>query len=126
MEALNRNMRKLSRQYSDAAQKESSLKLVSEMLANSEAAKTMIPSQVAKLPEADQAKALEIYHKDMDTLSTELTTLKELITAGDAVAIKAQLDKLNDVKKSGHKDLGVKKGGPGGDRPHGPGPEEVH
>jgi soluble cytochrome b562 len=119
METINRDARKLNRQYSDPAQKDSSLQIVAEMQKSAETAKGLTPSLAEKKPEPGKAKYMETYKKDMDALIKELAALKDAVASGDSAKTKAELDKLNQLKMSSHKELGVKMGGPGG--PGGPG-----
>ncbi len=123
METINRDARKLNRQYSDAAQKDSSLQLVAEMQKSAETARDLTPSKAEKLSGAEKTKYLDTFKKDMDSLLTEIHSLKEAIDAGQSDKIKAELDKINQLKMSSHKELGVQMGpGPGGRRgPGGPG-----
>jgi len=120
METINRDMRKLNRQYADPAQKASSSEIVTEMQKSVEKAKTLVPPKAEKLPEAEKAKYLSTYKKDMDALETELAALKGAVDAGANDKTKAELDKINHLKMDSHKELGVKMGGPGGG-PRGPG-----
>lgn len=114
METINRDARKLSRQYSDAAQKDSSLQIVAEMQKSAEAAKGLTPSLAEKKADADKTKYMETYKKDMDSLIKELAALKDAVESGDSTKTKAELDKINQLKMSSHKELGVRMGGPGG------------
>jgi len=124
MNVINRNVRRLSRQYADPAQKASSLELVTAMQKSADTAKDLTPSKAAKLPEAEKAKYMDTYKSEMDALIKELGTLKEALDAGENDKAKAELDKINQLKNSSHKKLGVQmgggRGGPGG-RPGGPG-----
>jgi soluble cytochrome b562 len=117
MEAINRNLRKLTRQYADPAQKASSLEIVATLQKSAEASKTNFPEKAEKMPEDDKAKYIALFTKDMEALSKQLADLKTAIEAGDNDKAKAQLDALNQLKNSSHKELGVKedrRGGPGG------------
>src|SRR5207302_8415605 len=99
-----------------------SVALVTEMQKSADKAKTMVPSKASKLPEAEKTKYMDTYKKDMDALNKELAALKEAVKAGENDKTKAELDKINQLKMSSHKELGVQMGPPGGGRgPGGPG-----
>jgi soluble cytochrome b562 len=117
MEAINRSLRLINRQYADPAQKASTLELVATMQKHAETAQTLTPPKSDKMAAADQAKYLDTFHKDLDALIKEIGLLKQAITAGTADATKAEIDKISQLKDSSHKELGVgggahKHGGP--------------
>ena len=116
MEAINRSLRLINRQYADPTQKAATLDLVATMQAHAEKAKTLTPPKADKLPAADQGKYLDSFHKDLDALIKEIGLLKQAITAGKTDAAKAEIDKIAQLKESSHKELGVgdghKHGGP--------------
>ena len=126
METINRDMRKLTRQYADPTQKASSQQLVAEMQKSTETATTLTPPKAEKMTDPAKTKYLDLYKKDMDTLTAGLSSLKEAVDAGDADKTKAALDKLNQIKMDSHKELGVGGGGghrgPGGHDHQGPPP----
>ena len=122
MEGINRSLRLINRQYTDPAQKASTLELVATMEKHAETARTLTPPKSQKLTGDDQAKYLDTFHKDLDALLKEIGLLKQAITAGKMDATKAEIDKISQLKDSSHKELGV-----GGGHKHGgppPAPEQ--
>jgi len=111
MGIIQRDYRKLTRQYADPAQKSSSLDLVAEMQKSAETAKGLTPSGADKKSDAEKSKYLDTYKKDLDALLKEIGTLKDAIDAGEKEKAKAELDKIGQLKSSSHKELGVKMGG---------------
>jgi soluble cytochrome b562 len=111
MEAINRSLRLINRQYADPAQKASTLELVAAMEKHAETARTLTPPKSDKMAAADQAKYLGAFHKDLDALIKEIGLLKQAVTAGKADAAKAEIDKISQLKDSSHKELGVGGGG---------------
>lgn len=107
MQALNAAVRKANRHYADPAKKDSTLTLVAEMQEHVQAAKKMSPKKAAKLTGAEKDKYVATYQKNLDDLLKDIATLKEAVTAGQADAAKAQLDKIAQLKESSHKELGV-------------------
>lgn len=118
MEGISHDFRKLTRQYSDPAQKASSLDLVSDLEKHVATAKTLAPSKLEKLTGNEKEKYLTTFHADLDEFATELTALHAAIDAGQNDMAKAEIDKIAHLKMTSHKELGV--GGGGGDH-HGPG-----
>jgi hypothetical protein len=125
MEGINRAARQLGRQLSDPAQKASSLELVATMQKHAEKAKTLTPPKADKLTGDEKKKYVATFQADLDALIKNIATLKDDITNDKTDAAKADFDKIQQLKKSSHKELGVeddhggrKRGGP----PPGPSP----
>jgi len=118
MEAINRSLRLINRQYADPAQKTSTLELVGTMQKHAETARTLTPPKADTMAAADQARYLDTFHKDLDALIKEIGLLKQAITAGKVDATKAEIDKIKQLEDSSHKELGV--GGGGGHKRGGP------
>jgi soluble cytochrome b562 len=114
MEAMNRSLRLINRQYTDPAQKASTLELVATMQKHAETARTLTPPKSQKLTGDDQTKYLDTFHKDLDSLIKEIDLLKQAVTTDKTDAIKAEIDKIKQLEESSHKELGV-----GGGRKHG-------
>jgi soluble cytochrome b562 len=116
MEAMNRSLRLINRQYTDLAQKASTLELVATMQKHAETARTLTPPKADKLTGDDQAKYLDTFHKDLDAVMKEMDLLKQAIAADKTDAAKAEIDKIKQLENSSHKELGVgeghKRGGP--------------
>jgi len=124
MEAINRSLRLINRQYADPAQKVSTLELVATMQKHAETARTLTPPKSEKMAAADQAKYLDTFHKDLGALLKEIGLLKQALAADKTDAAKAEIDKIKQLEDLSHKELGV--GGGSGGRKHGgppaPGP----
>src|ERR1035441_3133543 len=88
MEGINRSLRLINRQYTDPAQKASTLELVATMEKHAETARTLTPPKSDKMAAADQAKYLDTFHKNLDALIKEVGLLKQAITADKADATK--------------------------------------
>ena len=114
MEGMNRSLKLIGRQYTDPAQKASTLELVATMQKHAETARTMTPPKLDKMSPEDQAKTLDTFHKDLNAVINEIDLLKAAISADNSAVAKAEIDKLKQLKESGHKDLGV-----GDDHHHG-------
>ena len=117
MEAMNRSLRLINRQYTDPAQKASTLELVATMQKHAETARTLTPPKADKLTGDDQTKYVDTFHKDLDSLIKEIGLLNQAIAADKTDAAKAEIDKIKQLEESSHKELGVggggrKRGGP--------------
>ena len=117
MEAMNRSLRLIKRQYTDPSLKTSTLALVATMQKHAETARTFTPPKSEKMAAADQTRYLDTFHKDLDALLKEIGLLKQAITTDKTDAAKAEIDKIARLKESSHKELGVggeghKHGGP--------------
>ena len=111
MDGINHSLRTLKRQYTDPAQKTSSLALVAEMQKHAETARTLTPPKAAKGTAEEQAKYLDTFHKDLDKLLQEIAALKAAITADKIDVATAEIEKIGQLRDSSHKELGVKMGG---------------
>jgi len=111
MQGINRSLRTLKRQYADPAQKASSLALVAAMQKNAETARTLTPPKAAKGTPEQNAKYLDVFHKDLDKLLQEIAALKAAITADKTDVATAEIDKIGQLRDASHKELGVKMGG---------------
>jgi hypothetical protein len=115
MGTINRSFKKLSRQYADATKKDSSLELVAAMQKAVENSKGLTPSKAGKAQ--DKAKYMATFKQNLEALDKELVLLKDAISADKTDVAKAELDKIDKMKGSSHKELGVgggRRGGPGG------------
>ncbi len=111
MEAMNHSLRQISRQYTDLSQKASTLELVDTLQKHAETARGLTPPKANTLSGDDQTKLLDTFHKDLDAVITEIGLLKQAVAADKNDDVKAELDKLMQLKQSGHTDLGVGEGG---------------
>lgn len=124
MEAINRSLRLINRQYADPAQKASTLELVATMQKHAETARTLTPPKAEKLTGDDQTKYVDTFHKDLDALLKEIGLLKQALITDKTDAAKAEIDKIAQLKESSHKELGVGGGHKHGGPPPPPAPEQ--
>jgi cytochrome c556 len=111
MEGINHSLRTLKRQYTEPAQKASSLALVAAMQKYAETARTLTPPKAAKGTAEEKAKYLTAFHNDLDKLLKEIAALKAAIATDKTDVAKAEIDTIGQLKDSSHKELGVKMGG---------------
>jgi soluble cytochrome b562 len=122
MEAINHNFRLVNRQYADPTQKTSTLEFVAAMQQHAEKARTLTPPKADKLSGDDQTKYLDTFHKDLDALIKEIGALQQAIAADKLDVAKAEIDKIQQLKGSSHKELGVGENHGHGGPPPGPPP----
>jgi uncharacterized membrane protein YukC len=118
MEAMNRSFRSVGRQYADPAQKASTLSLVADMLKHAQTARTLTPPKADKMSGDQQTNYIDTFHKDLDALIKEIGSLQQAVAADKTDLVKAEIDKIAQLKGSSHKELGVD----GGGKRHGPQP----
>jgi hypothetical protein len=111
MEAMNRSLRLINRQYSDLSLKTNTLELVATLEKHATTARGLTPPKADKLTGDNQAKYLDTFHKDLDALLKEIGLLKQAITTDKTDAAKAEIDKIKALEDSSHKELGVGQGG---------------
>jgi soluble cytochrome b562 len=121
MEGINRAARQLGRQISDPAQKASSLELVATMQKHAEKAKTLTPPKAEKLTGDEKTKYVTTFQTDIDALLKQIAAVKDDLTNDKLDVAQADFRKIQDLKNSSHKELGVE-GGPGGRKRGGPPP----
>jgi soluble cytochrome b562 len=105
MDQIADGFKSLKKQASDAAQKDSSLALVSSMKEAVSTARTGIPKPAEKLTGASADEFMTTFRKGLDELDAALQKLDAAIRAGDTGTINSTLDGINSLKKTYHSDL---------------------
>jgi hypothetical protein len=83
MEDMDESWKKLKRTLRKPDQNAESLKLLADMQAKSLTCKGMIPTKAEKVPEADRAKFITAYRKEMTNLLIDLCNIEQAILDGD-------------------------------------------
>ena len=83
MEDIDEAMKKLRRTIRKPDQNAESLKLISDIQTMMVAGKAMVPTKTEKLPEADRAKFVADYRKEMAGVIVQLCNLETAILDGD-------------------------------------------
>ena len=102
MEEVETGLKKLRRTLRNTAQNEESLKTITEVKAAMEACKKLAPSMASSLPEADRAKFVEAYKKDMDVAIAEIGKMEKAVKDGKNDAAQESLKKLKELEDAGH------------------------
>jgi soluble cytochrome b562 len=93
MEVIDESMKKLRRTLRKAESNKESLELIEKVEHAAAKSKDLVPALAAKKPEADRAKFVENYKKDMDTFIKSVGEMKAAVQAG-------QNDKAQEVYKT--------------------------
>jgi hypothetical protein len=83
MEDMDESWKKLKRTLRKPDQNAESLKLLADMQAKSVTCKGMIPTKAEKIPEAERAKFVNAYRKEMVALLVDLCNIEQAILDGD-------------------------------------------
>jgi len=102
MKAINQNLRQFRSQAENAGLKSENLKLVDTIIEHAEAARELEPALTADIPADQRADFLKAFRETMDELIGGLGNLRKAVDQGDAAGIRASLQKLDEIKKSGH------------------------
>jgi hypothetical protein len=83
MEEMDETFKKLRRSIRKADQNEASLKLIQDLQTRAIASKEMIPTKAAKVPEADRAKFVTAYRKEMAAVIIDFCHVEQALLDGD-------------------------------------------
>jgi soluble cytochrome b562 len=93
METIDDSMKKLRRSLRKPESNPDSLKLIEAMEKAATKSKDMVPAKVAKMPEAERAKVVEAYKKDMEAFIKAVGEMKAAVQEG-------KNDKAQEVYKT--------------------------
>jgi soluble cytochrome b562 len=105
MEQISRDLKKLSRQFDNAASRESSLALARAMIKANDEAKVLEPISVGRRTGAERTNYLARYREGMDELGRVLTSLLSALEADDATAAETLIDEAYALRKKFHDEL---------------------
>jgi hypothetical protein len=107
MTAMNKSLRTLKRQISDAAKKDDNLALLGKMKGNLAEAIKLEPKKTKDVPAAEKAAYVEKFKQELTELGKTYDQLEAAIKDGKTAEAKAIFDKISEQKEKGHKDFGV-------------------
>jgi hypothetical protein len=107
MTAMNKSLRTLKRQISDASKKDDNLALLGKMKANLAEAIKLEPKKTKDVPAAEKAAYVEKFKQEITELGKTYDQLEAAIKDGKTAEAKAIFDKISEQKEKGHKDFGV-------------------
>ena len=83
MEDMDEVFKKLRRSIRKTEQNDASLKLIQELQTKTLACKDLTPTKAAKVPEADRAKFVLAYRKEMTAVLIDLLQMEQALLDGD-------------------------------------------
>jgi cytochrome c556 len=105
MKQMNKALRTLKKQATDAAKKDENLALIAGIKKNVEESAKLEPAETKKVPAAEKAAYLDKYKAQMSDLAKTYDQLEAAIKGDKADDVKKALEKLGDEKEKGHKDF---------------------
>ena len=99
MEVIDSGVKKLRRSLRKAEQNKESLETIEKVHAAATKSKDMTPAMAAKIPEAERAKWVENYKKDMDTFIKTVEKMQAAVKDGkndEALKLHQELKKQED------------------------------
>lgn len=102
MEAIGDAMGSLRRSVRDPEQDASTLELITKMQTHVLAAKQMVPTKLAELPEAERTALVKKYRASMSDLLAEMCVAERLVLEGRNADAFESVKKLNSMKMQGH------------------------
>lgn len=102
MEIIDEGMKKLRRSLRQPEQNAESLEMIAKMQAATVASKGMVPVMAKSVPEAERAKFIAAYRKDMAAMLAEIAQLEIALLDGDNKKAQELHKSLSDREDSGH------------------------
>ena len=102
MEDMDEVFKKLRRSIRKAEQNEASLKLIQELQTKAVSCKDMVPTKAAKVPEADRAKFVVAYRKEMAAVIIDLLQMEQALLDGDNVKAQEIYKAIGEREDKGH------------------------
>ena len=102
MEEMETGLKKLRRTLRKTEENAESLKTITQVKAAMEACKKLAPAMAASKPEAERAKFIEAYKKDMDAVIAEMGKMEKAVKDGKNDEAQAVLKKLHEMEEAGH------------------------
>jgi len=102
MEEIESGLKKLRRTLRKPEENAESLKTIGQVKAAMEASKKLPPAMAASLPEAERAKFIESYKKDIDAVIAEMGKMEKAVKDGKNADAQAVLKKLSEMEEAGH------------------------
>jgi soluble cytochrome b562 len=105
MEQVSRDMKKLSRQFDNAASRESSLVLADELISAASKAKGMQPESMGEMEGMTPEEYMALYHKGMDALLEQFQALRKALEADEVGLAEAAMEQAYSLREEYHRKL---------------------
>lgn len=110
MMLMDRSMKGLKSQITDAAKKDGNLKLIADMQRGCLAAKALAPAKaIGREPDdAKKAEMATMYRKDMILMMAKLLAVESAVLDGKGAEAEKLLGEIGDLRDQGHSEFNVK------------------
>ena len=105
MSALNKQLRTLKKQATDASKKDDNIKLVEGIKEHLAKAKDMEPATTKDQPADKRAAYVAKYKEEIESTTKDFDSLEEALKADKADDVKTLIEKLQKDKEQGHKEF---------------------
>jgi soluble cytochrome b562 len=102
MEEIETGLKKLRRTLRKTEENAESLKTIGQVKGLMEECKKLAPAMASSVPEAERAKFIESYKKDMDAVIAEMGKMEKAVKGGKNDEAQAILKKLSEMEEAGH------------------------
>ncbi len=102
MEAMDDDLKKLRKSLKVPAENAASLETLTRLQQVTVSCKALIPAMAAEMPEADKAKFVAGYRKDMALLLTHLCQIETAVIDGDNAKAEELFKGLKKIEDDGH------------------------
>ena len=102
MEEMDDDLKKLRKSLKVPAENSASLELLTKLQQVTVSCKALIPAKAAELPEAEKAKFVAGYRKDMAVLLTHLCQIETAVIDGDNAKAEELFKGLKKIEDDGH------------------------
>jgi hypothetical protein len=102
MEQMKEAQKNLRKSIKDPAQNKASLDALTKFQEHTVASKALVPAKAAKLPEAEKAKFVAAYRKEMAGLLTHLAQIETAVLDNDNAKAEELFKGLKKVEDDGH------------------------
>jgi soluble cytochrome b562 len=102
MEVMDDDLKKLRKSVKEATQNKETLETITKLQAATVASKGLTPAKAAQVPEADRAKFVTGYRKDMITLLKHLGDIEIAVLDGDNAKAEELFKGMKKMEDDGH------------------------
>lgn len=107
MKTVNKNLRTLKRQVSDASKKDENLQLLAGIKKSLAASAKLEPAKTKDVPAGEKSAYLDKYHKQIADLTKTFDDVETAVKGDKPDDAKKAFEKLSEQKEKGHKDFGA-------------------
>ncbi len=102
MEVMEKGLKKLRKSLKSSGENPASLETIAEVRKAGVAAKALVPAMASSVPEAERAKFVEAYQKDMDVFIAQVDKLGAAVKAGKNDEAQTIFKTFKKMEDDGH------------------------